>query len=579
MTDVRVALLARAGMVRDQLHRALSEAGAEIVAEGDPAELDPKDVAEKLPTVFLVSLEPSIEKSIDRFDGLFATPGVEVMFDDADVTGKLDGWDLNRWARHVASKLLGSEMLPPAPGGSSLLGDSDVTLRPGLPPTPAELMDHARLEDYTADTSELADWVPTSPSLMPTANETASEDASTGSTFTWDGSQETAAAGEGGETEFKLDTDLGIDLDLGELDFAPTPDPVELGTSESAPPILGDDMDFSGSVRFSSFGEEQAETLGDLDADVAQLAAQLEAFEKNDQRAAPAEPDFAKAVKNEKREPAREPAAEPLASSAGSAKAAPEEVVAAPTPKRAAAAPTPAGAEANFDFSNLSLTPLEGELAMAPPIVAEFPSVTEPLAGKAGGLSLESATATGTATATAATGSNGLGAVLILAGLGGPDAVRQLLSSLPEKLAVPVLLYQHLEVGKHERLVEQLAKISRLPVVLAVDDTTPDSGKVTLLPAGMTATVAGNALRFGSGNLSQLISALPPQESMIIVLSGADAQLVPLILSVKEEGGLVLAQDPDVCFDAAAAEAMRREGASVYPALGLARQIASRWPL
>lgn len=557
MTDVRVVLLARAGMAREQLHRALSEAGAEIVAEGDPADLDPKDVAEKLPTVFLVSLEPSIEKSIDRFEDLFAAPGVEVMFDDAEVTGKLDGWDLNRWARHVTSKLLGSESLPPAPGGSNLLGDADVTLRPGAPPTPAELMDHARLEDYTADTSELANSVPTSPSLMPAADEAAFADASAEANFSWDGSHEAVGTADNSESEFKLDTDLGIDLDLGELDFAPTPDLVEASASGSAAPILGDDMDFSGSVRFSSFSDENTETLGDLDADVAQLAAQLEAFEKTDQRDSAVEPDFTKSAKAEQREPASEPARAPVALSTRPTKPAPEAVKSAP-----------ARGEASFDFSNLSLSPIEGDLAMAPPIVAEFSSVTEPLASKAGNLSLEPA----------AGGSNGLGAVLILAGLGGPDAVRQLLSSLPEKLSVPVLLYQHLEVGKHARLVEQLAKISRLPVVLAVDGTTPDVGKVNLLPAGMTATVAGNELRFGSGNLSQLINALPPQESMIIVLSGADAQLVPLILSVKEEGGLVLAQDPDVCFDAAAADAMRREGASVYPALGLARQIASRWP-
>jgi chemotaxis response regulator CheB len=63
--------------------------------------------------------------------------------------------------------------------------------------------------------------------------------------------------------------------------------------------------------------------------------------------------------------------------------------------------------------------------------------------------------------------------VLILAGLGGPDAVRQLLSTLPDKLSVPVLLYQHLEVGKHERLVEQLAKISKLPVQLAREGDAP----------------------------------------------------------------------------------------------------------
>lgn len=552
MTDVRVALLARAGAARDQLRRALTEAGAEIVAEGDPADLDPKDVAEKMATVYLVSLEPSIEKSIDRFDGLFAAPGVEVMFDDAEVTGKLDGWDLNRWARHVASKLLGAAELPPVPSGADFMVE-DVTLRPGLPPTPAELMDHAKLEDYTADTSELADWVPTSPSLTPGAELGASGDSAGETNFSWDGSQQAESAD--GESEFKLDTDLGIDLDLGELDFAPTPDPVEPRHDEPLSPILGDDMDFSQSVRFSSFSDEQQETLGDLDADVAQLAAQLEAFEKADQRIAPAEPDFARAAKPDKRAPAREPALEAAA-------------VAKPVVE-AAAAPPPRAAVAGFDFSNLSLTPMEDESAMAPPIVAEFPAVTEPLVSKADPLSLESG----------APAHVGLGAVLILAGLGGPDAVRQLLSSLPEKLSVPVLLYQHLEVGKHERLVEQLAKISRLPVTLATDGSGPAAGKVTLLPAGMTATVAGNSLRFVGGNLSQLIDALPPEESMVIVLSGADAQLVPQILSLKQKGGQALAQDPEVCFDATAAEAMRREGAAVYPALGLARQIASRWPL
>jgi chemotaxis response regulator CheB len=170
----------------------------------------------------------------------------------------------------------------------------------------------------------------------------------------------------------------------------------------------------------------------------------------------------------------------------------------------------------------------------------------------------------------------GSGAVLVLAGLGGPDAVRQLLSSLPESLAVPVLLYQHLEVGKHERLVDQLAKISKLPVALAKEGDSPQAGRVSLLPAGMSAS--GEGLRFAPGNLSQLIGALPPAGSMVIVLSGADAALVPMIMAVKDAGGTVLAQDPDVCFDAAAADAMRKEGAQVFPALGLARQVAARWP-
>ena len=161
---VRVALLARAGKARDQLHRALSEAGAVIVAEGDPSELDPADVAGQVPSVYLVSLEPAIETALDRFDELLAADGVEVMFDDAEVTARLDGWDLNRWARHLASKLLGSEGLPPVPSDATNWDRADVALDPGAPPTPAELMDDARLEDYIADTSELADSIPISAS-------------------------------------------------------------------------------------------------------------------------------------------------------------------------------------------------------------------------------------------------------------------------------------------------------------------------------------------------------------------------------------------------------------------------------
>lgn len=568
MTDpIRVALLARAGQARDQLRKALEEAGAQIVAEGDPNELDPREVSEKLPKVFLVSLEPATEKAIDKFDGLFGADGVEVMFDDAEVTAKLDGWDLNRWARHLVGKLLGNEgTMPPIPEGALAIGeavdethDAAAVLKPGLPTTPAEEMAGAKLEDYTSESPELAEWVPTSPSLTQAADGEA-KPADEG--FTWDGSS-------GGEDakEFKLDTDLGIDIDLGALDFAPTP--TAAPASESKAEDVPDFPDLPEGVRFSSF-DSDSEQAGDIDADVAALAAQLEAFEKTPSRGEAIEPEFAKAPVSDK------DAAHDLEVPAVMPKGAPKP---AGKPAGKPAETAKAKEAAAIDFSNLSISPFEAELEKAPPIAAKFNKATEPLAAKPsafGDLSLEGEAAA-PAPAAAARKPAGSGAVLILAGLGGPDAVRQLLSSLPNQLGVPVLLYQHLEVGKHERLVEQLAKISKLPVVLARENESPSAGQVTLLPAGMTAGAHGNGLRFAQGSLSQLISALPPADSMVIVLSGADVQLVPMILEVKSDGGTVLAQDPDVCFDAAAADAMRKEGAQVFPALGLARQVAARY--
>jgi hypothetical protein len=251
---IRIALLARAGKAREQLHRALDDAGANIVVEGDPAELDPAQVAGTAPTVYLVSLEPALETALDRFDELLSNPDVEVMFDDGEVTGKLDGWDLNRWARHLASKLLGSAALPPAPENLQV-EYGHVAIAPGAPPTPAELMDGERLEDYTSDASELADSVPVSPSLT---------------------------SGEASGLDFS-----GTDLDLGSLDFldlagAASPSPDAATTAANAEEAYGE-LDLGESVSFSSFGQDAEEsTLGDLDADVAELAAQLEAFEQAD---------------------------------------------------------------------------------------------------------------------------------------------------------------------------------------------------------------------------------------------------------------------------------------------------------
>ena len=466
---LRVALLARAGKARDQLRRALADAGATLVAEGDPAELDPVEVTALAPTFVLVGLEPAIESSLERFDSLLDSRDVEVMFDDAEVTNGLDGWDLNRWARHLVGKLIGTDLLPPAPEHYD--GDEPVFApEPGMLQSPAQLMQHAQLKDYTQDTRALADNVPT------------------------------------------------------------------------------DDTFSSG----MSFNDPDAQALdGDLDEDVAKLAAQLEAFEN----------------------------ANPSGSLDGLEALfghAPEAVVAT-TPPPASAEPAPVVAEVadipvDFDFGDLSLLDIDAPLPVTP--ATPTPASVAPMFLDSG-LSLESMDVESVEHRDVQTG----GAVVILAGLGGPDAVRQVLSSLPDHFPVPVLLYQHLEVGKYDRLVEQLAKVSRLPVVLAVSESVPRSGCVSVLPAGITLRADNNALRFEAGPLAQLIPTLPASGTVVVFLSGADASLTTLALTLRDAGGLVLAQDPDVCFDPTAALALQRHGAAVYPALGLARQIALRWSL
>ncbi|KFN51470.1 hypothetical protein N790_14775, partial [Arenimonas malthae CC-JY-1] len=325
---VRVALLARPGEARDQLRRALAELGAELVAEGDPGELDPAAVAGHSPSVVLVSLEPAIEDALDRFGDLFAMPGVEVMFDDAEVTRQLDGWDLARWARHLAAKLVGGDLLPPVPGDADALPVMDMAPEPGAPPTPAEVMANEKLEDYAAESLDLSEWVPTQPSLA-------------------DEPQPEAAAAPAPADEEVID----LELDIGDLEQALGRIDAEVGTEPRAP-AAGEDLEFDASVldidlsalpeegarmvvanepaldieeplladvtlsdepvSFSSFSEDEVAAASHLDDDVAALAAQLEAFEANDQRETAREPDFTLAF-DAKDAPAAAPAASPAA--------------------------------------------------------------------------------------------------------------------------------------------------------------------------------------------------------------------------------------------------------------------------
>lgn len=611
---VRVALLARPGNAREQLHRALTELGAVLVAEGDPAELDPGTVSGHKPSLVLVSLEPAIEASLDRFDALLATPGVEVMYDDAEVTRQLDGWDLNRWARHLAAKLLGTELLPPVPGGADQVPNLDLTPRPGAVPTPAQEMADARLEDYTRDTHGLADGVPTNPSLTDVAVEAVEEQTASvsepdagGLDFDFSGIESAMQAPDVAEPaapeparavepeasdELVLDQDFEIDFDLSGLDAPADSAPIrdEL-TLDDDPPLLADiDFDSAEPVKFSSYQDEESAAGGEMDADVAALAAQLDEFEKTDQRKPAQDQDFSQDFQSDMK-PASAAKSEP-------------------TPAKAAAKPAPVQRK-DYDLSGLSLTSMDEKLAPTPaapsqPAFAKaapdlshlsLESLDEPAVpsysatvtrkieaveprperpSEFGDLSLD----TLDAQPTSLTGSAGMsGAVLILAGMGGPDAVRQMLSSLPEAMPVPVLLYQHLEVGKHERLVDQLAKISRIPVHMATAGASPKAGQLSVLPAGMSASADGGSIRFKPGNLADLISALPAHDTVVVMLSGADAGLVSAVRAIDQAGGLSLAQDPDSCFDPAAAAALKRMGSQTLPALGLARQVASRWSL
>ena len=123
-----VALLGRDDGARQQLRKALQDLGAAVAFEAEPKGADAAVVLQHRPNVVIVNLAEGMDDDIDHLQSVFDAPGVNVVFNDADVSASLEGWDLARWARHLASKVLGHEdTMPPPPAGATRPGVASVT--------------------------------------------------------------------------------------------------------------------------------------------------------------------------------------------------------------------------------------------------------------------------------------------------------------------------------------------------------------------------------------------------------------------------------------------------------------------
>lgn len=405
----RVALLARPGRARDQLRQALHEAGAEIVLEDDPNTLDGQALGDASPQVVLVALEAAIEDSLSRFDGVLHDPAVAVIFDEAELAARREGWEASRWARHLSAKLNGhGDVLPP--GGEV----DDTRPEPGLPLTPAQIHAGADIEAHLEEAQELASDLPRGGLELVATDETASQ---------------------------------AFDPES----WKPAP--------ESHRQALHDGFD-------------------------------------------------------------------------------------------APPAPAPAAPAA----------PVE-----PPPL---------PSMRSAGGLTLELESIHDTQA-----GPGVRGAVLLFAGIGGPDAVRKVLADLPPDLPRPVLVQLRLDGGRYDNLVKQMERVSALPVKLAAAGESAHAAQVYVLPNDVAVNVVEGVVHFGEGSLQVdgLIAALPAAESAVLLLSGSDPAQVDAAMAMAAQGGLAVGQSPRDCYDPAASKALAARGGVVAPPAELATQLASRW--
>jgi chemosensory pili system protein ChpB (putative protein-glutamate methylesterase) len=151
-----VALLARAGAARDRLREALDAAGALVVLEEDPTTLDAGTLAAAGPQAVLVALEPAVEDALVALEPVLESPGLLVVFDEADLAARRDGWEAQRWIRHLAAKLHGHDDVLP-PGREQ---DLVIDLQPGHPATPAQLHADDPFDTHLTEAAARADGLP-----------------------------------------------------------------------------------------------------------------------------------------------------------------------------------------------------------------------------------------------------------------------------------------------------------------------------------------------------------------------------------------------------------------------------------
>ena len=421
----RVALLARAGQAREQLRQALNEAGAQIVLEDDPNLIDGQQLVDASPQVVLVALETATEDSLSRFDQVLHDPAVAVIYDEAELAAKREGWEAQRWACHLAAKLNGhGDVLPPG-------GESDAMQpRPGLPTTPAQIHADARIEMHLEEAQDRAGELPR-------------------------GGLEPADA--------QPEATAGLYLDL-------EPEAWQPPTAAVADAVLNDGF---GALRVP-------------DADSAMVP-------------------------------------EPVAKAA--ARTVPEAVQTVTLP----ATPAPKLA--------LQLEALE---------------TVSKIAGTRG-------------------------ALLIFAGIGGPDAVRKVLTELPSDLPRPVLVRLRLDGGRYDNLVKQMARVSTLPVELAKAGDTALAAHVYVLPNDLSMQVNEGIVHFieGQGDVNALISSLPAPESAVLLLSGSHPDQVDAALSLASQGAFVAGQSPQGCYDPAASKALAACGGETGTPSELAARVVA----
>ncbi len=148
-------------------------------------------------------------------------------------------------------------------------------------------------------------------------------------------------------------------------------------------------------------------------------------------------------------------------------------------------------------------------------------------------------------------------AVVMGGSAGGVEGLTAIFAALPADFDLPVLVVQHLHPSDDGAFARHLARVTRLTVVEPCDKERIERGRVYAAPANYHMLVDRNRtislsvdekVNWSRPSIDVLFesAAVAWGEAVVaVLLSGASADGAKGMRSVREAGGLTIAQDPD----------------------------------
>lgn len=541
--DVAVALLSDTPEHGAHLREALLALGAPIVYETSMRALDRTALERSHANVVVINLDAQGGPQLDDLGGLLADARYRVVFNEAEVSSGLSGWDQARWARHLAAKVLGeADTDPPRPADAEAVPSREAMLFAEAPRA-AQAIEVPRVEEIAPiGQMDFADELAAAP--VPSASGAPVEPA--------------AAVDDEVEKLLLEPFDL-VDFDRDAAAEA-NDSPLVAPALKSASADIEVDAASIGDFDVQEFAIDPALLAAfDDDAVVAtEEAAPAPAAAKGESTSAAAAPAWSLEDMLEDAEPAPRPAA-----AFGIEKLSAEEFLAPAVEEKPAAAPRDALPESAFE---LELIPLEEAVAPAPVEAEPRESWLDP---------------------DAITAPAKVRRVWVLgASIGGPESVREFLAELPRDYPALFLLAQHLGGEFVDLMARQLAKATPLTVRLPTHGERIGHGEIAVVPAthrllvdaegvivlerdaerGEYAPSIDRVLRDVADRFGDAAGA--------IIFSGMSDDAIEGCRYLAAKGGRVYVQDPDTCVTSAMVDGVRESGVAGF--VGSPRELAEQ---